>query len=98
MGKQQKAALTFQGFASVLFGPQTKKTKVNLQSKLGVWKILLFQYLDAAVLAPIFKEKSQKLLDETAVCCSWEVWNDCPSSELTAILMKTELPQLNTST
>lgn len=38
-----------QGFASVLSGPQTNKTKVNLHSKLGTWKILLFQYLDAAV-------------------------------------------------
>lgn len=29
MGKQQKAALTFQGFASELSGPQTKEMKLQ---------------------------------------------------------------------
>lgn len=32
--------------------------------------------------------------DKTLVCCSWGVWGDCPSSELTVISPENELPQL----
>lgn len=60
MGKQEKSALTFQGFASLLSGPQTKKMKVNLQSKLGMWKILLFQYLGAAVYWLQYSKRNHK--------------------------------------
>lgn len=39
-------------------------------------------------LALTFGEKLQDVFDKGPVCCSWRVWEDCPSSELPSFFQK----------